>query len=120
MEISHRLHLLKPELVGPAGLEQCQLSASVAAKQRQFCPIRSVASAEPKQLKGGAMRLQESTEWKPKNGGMTKHDGEIANLLRLGGRMIPASLAARSRAAMKSMLLRKPNVEIEQEKFSNL
>lgn len=60
------------------------------------------------------MRLQESSESKPKNGGMTKHDGEIANLLRLGGRIIPASLAARSRAAMKSMLLKKLNVEIEQ------
>lgn len=61
------------------------------------------------------MRLQESTESKPKNGGITKQDVEIANLVRLGGRkMIPESLAAQPRSAMKSMLLKKRNIEIEQ------
>lgn len=60
------------------------------------------------------MKLQDSTESMPKNGGITKLDREIAEFLRLSGRKIPASLAAKSRAAMKSLLLRKRNAEIEQ------
>jgi hypothetical protein len=60
------------------------------------------------------MRLQESTESKPKNGGMTKHDPEIADVLRLGGRKISARLAADSMAAIKSMLLKKRDAQLEQ------
>lgn len=60
------------------------------------------------------MKVQESTEWTTKNGGMTKHDRGILDLLRLGGRKIPATLAAKSRAAMKSTLLEKRDAEVEQ------
>jgi hypothetical protein len=44
-----------------------------------------------------------------KKSGMTKHDLEIGEFLRLGGMKIPAGLAAKARATMtKSMLLKKP------------
>jgi hypothetical protein len=44
-----------------------------------------------------------------KKGGMAKHDLEVAEFLRLGGRKIPAGLAAKARAAaMKSTLPKKP------------
>jgi hypothetical protein len=44
-----------------------------------------------------------------KKSGMTKHDLQIGEFLRLGGMKIPAGLAAKARATMtKSMLLKKP------------
>ena len=44
-----------------------------------------------------------------KNGGTAKHDLDVADLLRLGGRKIPAGLAAKARAAaMKSILPKRP------------
>jgi hypothetical protein len=41
-----------------------------------------------------------------KKKGMTKYDLDIAEFLRLGGRKIPAGVAAKARAATKSMLLK--------------
>jgi hypothetical protein len=44
-----------------------------------------------------------------KKSGVTKHDLEAAEFLRLGGRKVPAGLAAKAREAMtKSMLRKKP------------
>ena len=61
--------------------------------------------------------MQDSVESMPKKCGITRPAREVAEFLRLGGRKIPAKLAAKSRAAVKaavkSMLLQKRNAEIE-------
>lgn len=60
------------------------------------------------------MKLEDSTELVPRHGGVTKHDRRIAQVIRLGGRKISSRLAVKSRVAMKSMLGKKGNPEIEQ------
>lgn len=59
------------------------------------------------------MKLQESTEPMTKNGDMVQHDREIADSLRLSGRKIPADLGAKVETAIKSMLLKKRDTDIE-------
>jgi hypothetical protein len=61
------------------------------------------------------MKLQDRTESTTKNDGMAKQNGGIAGDLSLGAGKIPADLAARSEAAIKSMLLKKPDTRIEQQ-----
>lgn len=60
------------------------------------------------------MKLKDSTEWVPGNGDARKRDQWIAQVIRLGGRKIPARLAVKSRVAMKSLLLKNRIGEVEQ------